>query len=182
MIAFVTTIGEPTTDLCIWSLKRNGFEVHTVSGSDSLACKLKRIYEEASNLDVDFVRVDADVVPNRNLVPDIKVDQDIWWAQFQCFDWYRQDIMNGGIQFIRREALPHLLTHINEAMHLERPETYVYRLEEFGNPRRCITVEGIKGIHGFSNDSSKAKAVKQRRNQIDGYDFELAERLNAANS
>lgn len=178
MIAFVTTIGEPTTGLCVWSLKRNGFEVHTISGDDSLASKLKRIYEEAYSLDQDFIRVDADVIPNRKLTPEIKVDPDVWWGQFQCFDWYSQDIMNGGIQFIRSQCLPILLSHTSEFMNEERPETYMYRLEEFGNPRRCVTIPGIMGIHGYRNDIERARANKIRRGQTKDYDFALAERLN----
>ena len=27
MKAFVTSIGEPTTDLCVWALERQGFDV-----------------------------------------------------------------------------------------------------------------------------------------------------------
>lgn len=180
MIAFCTTIGEPTTDLCVWSLKRSGFEVHTISGEDSLAEKLKRIYEEAYNLDVDFIRVDADVVPNRNLTePSIRQipSNSTWWIQFQTYDWYKQDITNGGIQFIKREALPILKKYVDGVKNIERPETFLYRVAEFQNPRRCVTHEAIMGIHNYRNDMDRVRATKHRRNQHLEYDWVLAEKL-----
>lgn len=61
MKAYVTSIGEPTTDLCVWSLERNGFETVLIQDQTTLAEKLKRIYSEA---DEDFVRIDADVIVN----------------------------------------------------------------------------------------------------------------------
>ena len=176
MKAFVTSIGEQTTELCKWSLERNGFEVVVLQDSTSLAQKLKHIYENETK---DFLRVDADVIVNRHMKPDIEVDPDIWWVQFQCFCWYKQNVSNGGIQFIKKEALPILRSHIDEAMNLDRPETYVYRLAEFSNPRRCITQEGIMGIHGYSQtNTDRVKGIKARRNQLQDYDFELTQKLN----
>lgn len=175
--AWITSIGEPTTELCKWSLERNGFDVVVLQDSTSLAQKLKHIYENETE---DFLRVDADVIVNRHMKPDIEIDPDIWWVQFQCFCWYKQDVSNGGIQFIRKEALPILRKHIDEAMRLERPESHVYRLAEFGDPRRCITKEGIMGIHGYGQtDISRVKSTKARRSQLEDYDFELAERLSS---
>ena len=57
MKCYVTSIGEPTTDVCVWSLKRNGFDVELLQDNSSLQNKLKRIFEKA---DDDFLRVDAD--------------------------------------------------------------------------------------------------------------------------
>jgi hypothetical protein len=67
MKAFVTSIGEPTTDLCVWSLERNGFEVVLLNNGSLLADKLKSIYEQATD---DFVRIDADVVVNSTFTPE----------------------------------------------------------------------------------------------------------------
>lgn len=177
MIAFVTTIGESTTDLCIWSLKRNGFEVHSVSSDTTLWQKMKLIYEEAYNLDVDFVRVDADVVPNLNLTEDnLRATGNLWWVQFQTYDWFKQDTAQGGVQYITRQALPALVKRIDEAEHEERPETYMYRIPEFHNPRRCDWNPCIMGIQNYRNDMERVRETKQRRNQT-GYDWELAEKL-----
>lgn len=184
MIAFVTTIGEKTTDTCVWSLKRNGFEVHTVSGDTTLAEKLKDIYEEALQLDIDFLRVDADVVVNNNCTPGIiesianlNMHNDAWWLQFQTFDWFQQNVGYGGIQYIRREALPVLNENITSFMNAERPETEMTRSYGMYNPRRFESFEMIMGIHNYKNDIERVRAVKTRRDQLKHYDFELAERL-----
>lgn len=173
MKAFVTSKGEPTTELCIWSLERQGFEVELVKGDTSLAEKLQYIYNKA---DDDFIRVDADVIVNRKIKL-LDKPKDAWWVQAQCFDMYAQDVMYGGVQWIGKECLPALRQHIGSQMQAERPETAMFRLEEFYNPRRCQSVELICGIHGYCNDVASAKIVKERRGQIGNYDFELAERL-----
>lgn len=180
MKAIVTSIGERTTDLCVWALERNGFEVQLVYNEiTTLAQKLEYIYTQ---VDKDFLRVDADIVVNKNCIPEnIKYvsesDTSVWWWQFQCFDWFQQDVMNGGVQFIRKPALQTLRNKITEHLEDERPETSMYRLDSFMNPRRCVTNEEVMGIHGFmQNDVDRVKETKERRDQWH-YDFELAQKL-----
>lgn len=176
MKAFVTSINEPTTDLCIWSLERNGFEVVLLKRWDSLAEKLADIYSQA---DDDFVRVDADTVPNQNLTePALRAaaDDRLWWVQFLTYDWYKQDTTHGGVQFIKKEALPALRANIKDSLSLERPESQMYRLKEFHNPRRCDWNPCIMGITNYKNDMRRVREVKERRLQWD-YDWELAEKL-----
>lgn len=192
MLAVVTSIGEPTTDLCIWSLQRNGFTVKVIRDPySSLWEKLKHIY---IGTDEDFLRVDADVIPNRKVTASYLEKQEYvydlqtvnpahstaWWLQFSAYDWFQQDVMHGGIQFIRKEALPALRAHVDEFERAYRPETYLYRLEEFTNPiRRCVAVNVVAGLHGFAQtDIERVKDTKERRGQMGNYDFELAERLN----
>ena len=177
MKAYVTSVGEITTDLCVWSLERNGFEVVLIQNPSTLASKLEEIYNRA---DDDFVRVDADVVPNKILTPEMvqaPYDREVWWVQFLTYDWYKQDATHGGVQFIRKEALPVLRERVRDAVDLERPESHLYRLAEFYGPRRCETHPAIVGLHGYKNDSSRAKETKQRRGQYYDYDFELAKKL-----
>lgn len=180
MRALITSIGESTTGLCYWALERNGFDVFLLQDSQSsLWAKLKWIY---SNTDEDFLRVDADVIVNKNCVPrnikrDAK-DKEIWWTQYRTYDWMQQDITHGGIQFIRKEALPYLRAQIMEAEHKERPESYMYRIKPFHDPRRCVTNETVMGLNGWGQDDiERIKETKRRRMQYDNYDFELAERL-----
>jgi hypothetical protein len=181
VIAFVTTIGEPTTDLCVWSLKRNGFEVHTVSGDTTLAEKLKEIYQEAYYIDCDFLRVDADVIVNKNCTPDNisgLVSDDDWWVQFMTFEWFRLDIGYGGVQFYKKETLPALMKNIDDALLLDRPETYLSRIPEFYGPRRFNSVEKVMGLHNYKNDIKRVAKVKANRGQSSQYDFDLAVRMN----
>lgn len=175
MKAYVTSIGEITTGLCLWSLERLGLETILIKGKESLWDKLKLIYEMA---DDDFYRVDADVVANMNIM---KLDDvNNWWIQAAIFEWYRMDKGYGGIQLIRKQCLPILRKHIAEAEGMDRPETYLSRLPEFHNPRRFESVDFMCGIHGFKQDDfQRIKDQKERRGQHGDYDWDLAKRMNA---
>jgi hypothetical protein len=178
MKAFVTSIGESTTELCVWSLQRNGFDVHLIQGGGLLVDKLKTIYEHAND---DFLRVDADVVVNKKLTPQmIKLaeTEEKWWLQFQTFGWFKQDIIFGGAQFIKKEALPALRAQVDDFHRHDRPETMLSRIDKFHNPRRFDSVQEVIGIHGFAaNDVDRIIRQKQKRNYFDTYDFELADKL-----
>jgi hypothetical protein len=178
MKAYVTSIGEITTDLCVWSLERNGFEVVLIKDPNTtLAQKLKQIYEMA---DDDFVRVDADVVPNRNLKPENLIThfEFEWWRQYKCYGWFSQDVIFGGIQFIKKEALPALRSNIDKFMNESRPETCVSRIKEFYDPRRFSSSDIVMGLHGFAaQDVERVMATKEERGQYANYDWELADKL-----
>lgn len=169
-------MGEPTTDTCVWALERLGFHVITYIDGTSLWSKLEGIFEEA---DYDFLRVDADTIVNKNVL-DLVAQEIMWWYQGKTFDWFKQDVTHGGLQFIRKECIKPVLKHIKEAEHQERPESYLYRLEEFHNPRVCNTYPKICGINGFKQmDVQRVKETKMRRGQYQSYDWELAERISA---
>ena len=174
MKAYICSIGETTTKLCEWSLKRQGFDTVIIESDTSLWQKLNLIFTLESE---DFIRVDADVVVNSNIKELIK-QTDLWWYQSLTFDWWKQDITHGGIQFVRKEAIPEIRDHITEAHYKERPESYLYRLQEFHNPRKCGTFDMICGLNGYKqSDMQRVKETKERRQQT-GYDWELALRLN----
>ena len=178
MRAYITSIGEPTTELCNWSLKRQGFETVLVEdhkqSPTSLFDKLEMIFDEVED---DFIRVDADVVVNSN-VQELINQSEVWWYQALCFGWYSQDVIHGGVQFIRKQALPAIKLHIQEAEQHERPESFLSRLPEFHNPRQFKTYEKICGLHGYKqNDYGRVIATKMRRGQYGNYDFELAMKL-----
>lgn len=174
MKAIVTSIGETTEDLCIWSLERLGFKVELIKSNSSLFDKLVQIF---SKEDDDFVRVDADVIVNRNILELIKQDE-AWWYQAMTFDWFKQDITHGGVQFIKKECLSAIREHIHEAADKDRPESYLCRLQEFHNPRRFQTFEKICGLTGYKQDDIKrVKETKLRRGHYDEYDWELAEMI-----
>lgn len=178
MKAYVTSIGESTTDLCIWALERNGFEVELIAGGGLLADKLKTIYEKA---DDDFVRVDADVVVNKTFTPQFVRDEIVepqLWNQYQTFGWFKQNLIFGGAQFIKKEALPALRKAVDGVHNQDRPETMLSRIPEFYNPRRFESVPACVGLHGFAaNDVERVKAQKSKRKYFATYDFELAARL-----
>lgn len=190
MRAFITSIGEKTTDLCQWTLERNGFEVEVINNNSSFGSKLQKIYHST---DEDFVRVDADVVVNRILnaeyieqlfVLDSRTRdnvhlKDAWWVQFMCFDWFQQNLVYGGVQFIKKEALPALRRNVDTLINDDRPETMLSRIPEFYKPRRFESVEDCVGIHGYAaTDMDRVIAQKKKRGYFQDYDFELSEKLN----
>ncbi len=181
MKAYVTSIGEKTTELCIWSLERNGFDVEVYKDNVSLAHKLQSIFQNTND---DFLRVDADIIINRYLTPKTleaikQINEEIWWWQFIVFDWYKQDIAH-SLSFIRKEALPDLRQNADRFLNDLRPETELSRIKEFYEPRRFETFDGrICGIHGYGIDNLKPVIrLKANRGQSHLYDFELATRLN----
>lgn len=177
MKCYVFATNEPTLDTCVWSLERNGWEVVVYQDDTSLWAKLKRLYDEAED---GFARVDADVIVNQDFAPEkLKSVPTVWWLQYCTFDWYKQNITTGGVNIISYEALPALRYNIGKFELAERPESQMYRLDEFFNPRRCITVNEIMGLHGYGiTDFQYVIDTKERRNQIEAYDFELTRRLN----
>ncbi len=175
MKAYVTSIGETTTDLCVWSLERLGFEVVLMQDRTMLWDKLRRIFKSETE---DFLRVDADVVVNKNVLELVKL-KTYWWYQPFTFDWWQQDKTHGGIQFIRAEAIPIVREHIEEAHRLDRPESYLYRLQEFHEPRMCVTYDAICGLHGYKQaDTERVMNQKMKRGYYDDFDWELAVKLN----
>lgn len=181
MKAYVTAVNEPTIELCIWSLKRNGFEVELIQNDRLLSYKLAEIYDHTNG---DFLRVDADIIPNRNLTPDlcqslIMHRPQIWWWQFVTYDWYKQDT-NHSMAFIRSEALPYLRDSIGQFFGSLRPETEISRIKDFYEPRRMESYEDkIMGLHGYGQPRmDKVMELKAKRKQTELYDFDLAMRLN----
>lgn len=177
MKAFLFSIGEPTAELSEWSLERQGFDVTVVYNPDtSLSSKLKWLY---NHVDEDFIRVDADVICNLNLMK-LEPHDNCWWHCAYGWDWNKMDIGSISVHWVKQEALPYLRKGILRFENAERPETELSRIEEFMNPRRYETYNVMCGIHGWGQrDINRVKETKLRRGQED-YDFELVEKLNAA--
>jgi len=174
--AYITSIGEPTTDLCEWSVKRLGFEtVMIYNETSSLADKLEYIYNQA---DDDFIRIDADVIVNKNLLAVNNVSLNLMWVQYKTFDMYKLDLTNGGVQYYSKKIIPTLRANIGKFKHDNRPETRMYRLPEFNERWRFQTAENIVGIHGFGQrDMDRVKRTKDERKHSDQYDWPLVERM-----
>lgn len=171
MIAYVTSTGEPTTDLCVWSLERQELDVIVVKGSNSLGEKLKYIYNHA---DDDFIRIDADVILTHAPV----MNGDDWWYQWMTYDMYKFQPGHGGVQYIKKEALPALRANIDAFKHDDRPETRMWNLKAFKEPRRCVSVNMMVGIHGFGQkDADRVEEVKRSRKYFDEYDFDLVRKM-----
>lgn len=174
MRAYVFSIGEKTTDLCCELMKEYGFEVILYQDNSFLWNKLKRFYTEAlATNDQWFVRIDADIIPNRNV---LKLDGGKGWQCASGFDWYSQDRKAISIHKMNRAVIEKCLKHIDEARDVNRPETYLWRLPEV-NPLTSIQSDFNSGIHGYGqkDQRDRIKHLKYVRNQ--DYDWSLLDRV-----
>ena len=176
MKAYITSIGEPTTDLCEWSVNRLGFSTCVVYGETStLGEKLEYIYNQA---DDDFIRIDADVIVNKNLLAVNNMNNNLLWVQYKTFDMYKLDLTNGGVQYYSKKLLPTLRVNIGKFKNDDRPETRMYRLPEFNERWRFKSAENVVGIHGFGQkDVDRVKRTKDGRKYSSDYDWALVERM-----
>jgi hypothetical protein len=177
MRAIVFSIGETTTELCKWSLERLGLEVTVMENENTtLWHKLKHLY---NHMDEDIIRVDADIVCNQNvlkLIEEAQASEETWWLQSTGWDWYHQELAPMSVSYIKKVALPFLRSSIEPFRKAERPESQMFRLDEFHNPRRCFVSPTITGLHGYGqNDLGRVKDQKRRRKQT--YDWELIEKI-----
>lgn len=180
MKAFVFSIGEKTTDLCVDLMKEMGFDVVLFRDDTTLWEKLKRFYEEALQTnDKEFVRIDADIIPNRRTLDLVKINDGCLWHCAVGWDWYKQERGSISIHHMKREAVEMCLENIDTAKQEVRPESHLWRLQEFHFPRVCHSVNISCGIHGYgqTDQRERIKGIKASRKQ--GYDWELLERIEA---
>jgi hypothetical protein len=172
--AFVFSIGEKTTDLCVELLKEYGFEVVLYQDKSSLWEKLKRFYTEALESDDEkFMRIDADIIPNRNVLRLTGADG---WECASGFDWYSQDRKAISIHVMDRFVIRQCLENIYEAQDKVRPETHLWRHEDV-NDFTSIQADFNSGLHGYAqgDQRKRIKALKESRNQ--NYDWDLLDRI-----
>ena len=174
MKCYITSIGEPTTKLCADQLRRFGFDVVLITSGTSLGEKLEQIYNHA---DDDFIRVDADVIVNEGVKAVLNMNKNYWWVQYKTFDMYKLDLTNGGVQYYSKKLLPALRENIGKFKHDNRPETRMYRLDEFTERWRFKNAENVVGVHGFGQkDWERVKETKdQRKDQH--YDWVVVKRM-----
>jgi len=170
MKAFVTSIGERTTQICCEQLEKFGFKVILLDKKEPWLDKYKRFIEMAKN---DCFRVDADVIPNSNilLVPDLS--KEAWTIQNWVFDFYKNDMTLTSPIFYRKRALDEIRKNLDK-LSSSRPEASALRLPEVN---KHICVGGlILGSHGLFQDSEtieRAKKHKVERGQLEKYKYDF---------
>lgn len=179
MKAFVTTIGEKTTEIAIEQLERYGFEVIVLDGHEDWLTKYDRFIEAALSVGENCLRVDADVIVNSNIerIEATLNDEYMLMAQFKVYDLYQNNIQTGQPVWYSVEGLRTIKKHRGEFYDLSRPETSAWRLKQVND--RTYTADLIVGMHGFFQDDehlNRAEYNKKKRRQGQ-YDFDLARRL-----
>src|SRR3972149_4214128 len=132
MKVFITSIGEATTNVCVWQARRLGFlDLVVLDQKESWYQK----YIQFLNLAKEYafcLRIDADVILNRRILNYMwltEIQSDIDMYQFNLYCQYKNDIMIGQPVFYRRSRIELALKHIkDETFHHNRPETDVWRL------------------------------------------------------
>lgn len=175
MKAYLTTIGERTTEVAAQTLKLYGFDVVILDGFENWIDKYKRFIDLADN---NCIRLDADVIINQNIVQAIKdIEKNCMMAQWHGYDFYRNNIGIVSPVFYHRDALEIIRKNFGK-LNVSRPEATAWRLPDI-NPY-TVTKPDIVAMHGFfqtKEDLLRHKANKINRKQIDEYNFELAEKL-----
>jgi hypothetical protein len=177
--AYLCTIGERTTEVCKWQLERLGFDVVVLDEVEPWCVKYGRFIQMA---DEDCIRIDADVILNDKIILDIdQIPENILMAQFQYFDFYRNEVGVGNPCFYSKACLDILKTKLGD-IDEHRPEASAWRLKEIND--FTMTCERVCGMHGFFQDNmtiARAKKNKEDRGQINLYDFALVDKINEMN-
>lgn len=157
-------------------MQEHGFEVILYQDQTSLWEKLKRFYTEALQSDgIWFCRIDADVIPNRNV---LKLTGGKGWQCAVGFDWYKQDRGAISIHIMNRGVIEECLKHIDEAKDELRPETYLWRLSNV-NPITSIQGDFSCGIHGYGQKDQRDRIKELKYNRGQPYDWRLIDRIEA---
>lgn len=170
MKAFVTSIGEKTTSLCVNQLKRLGYDVVLLDRNEPWVTKYKRFLELADN---NCLRVDADVIVNenlslKNLEQITKIYQDRLMIQFQIFDLYSLDIRVGQPIYYHKAVFKKIKENLG-SIDSKRPESWAWRLPVV-NKNTSSCEDRVCGVHGFwqtNDDMARAIDHRKERDQKD---------------
>lgn len=176
MKAIVFSIGEVTTALCAELLNEFGFDVQVWQDKTSFYDKLNKFYKA---FDEDILRIDADIIPTANVKKLVQLEDNCIWHQCMGWDWYKHDIAPISINYYRQPMFETARQHIEKAKYLNRPESYIYRLEQFHWPRVCHVTDLVCGLHGYkqTDQRQRIKILKAEREQ--DYDWALVDKLEA---
>lgn len=178
MRAYVTSIGERTTDICVSQLKKFGYEVLLLNQVEPWFDKYKKFISIA---DENCLRVDADIIVNQNIMNaerfTFHFDNEWMMVQFSVYDLYK-NLPHSGVPVMYNKKALEIIRNNFYSLDPRRPEATAWRLPQIN--RMTYTIHELVGMHGFFQDKeSILRHMKNKieRKQIDLYDFDLAEKL-----
>lgn len=180
MKAFVTSVGEKTTQICCDQLKRFGFEVILLDKKEPWFEKYKRFIVYASNENEDCLRIDADVIVNSFIVraqKDLREHKGNFMMQYTIYDFYLNGIKLGQPVLYSKGSFKIIMDNFKN-LDERRPEASAWRLKEINHFTKNI--DTVVGMHGFFQNKEtveRAELNKRARKQIGKYDFALVEKL-----
>jgi len=178
MNAYVTSIGERTTQICCDQLKKFGFTVFLLDEKEPWIDKYKKFIQMAV---APCIRVDADVIVNKNLKDycETFIEHQIEdMTQFNIFDMYKNNLSNTSPVLYSEKAIEKIRELIDK-IDVRRPETSSWRLIQ-NEGLEVYTSKQTMGMHGFFQDKEtilRARQNKIDRKQIYDYDFDLSFKL-----
>lgn len=175
MKLYLTSVGEKTTEVAKWQAERLGFEVVLLDKVEPWIDKYKRFIDMAQG--EDCLRMDADVILNKNIKQFILPDEKILIAQFHTFDFYKNDVSITSPVWYSKKSLKIIKDNLGK-LDINRPEASAWRLENIND--YTYTSYMVVGMHGFFQDKETIdRAIKNKteRKQIEEYDFWLVDKI-----
>jgi hypothetical protein len=172
MKAVITSIGEPTTDLCAKLMHKFGFDVEIMDEDIPWPQKFRKFIETHNE---DCVRLDADCLPLPPVVRLLDWPTRAWIVQTEQVDLYSWNLKPGGPLLYRKCALDFIRQNIEE-IDWRRPEATAWRLAEVNG--RTETVRVLSCLHGFfqmPEDNKRSLAHRIDRRQL--YESEIVEEI-----
>ena len=172
MLAVITSIGEPTTELCASLMRKFGFDVEIMDEKISWPHKFRKFIETH---DQDCVRIDADCLPLPPVARLLEWPSRAWIVQTEQVDAYSWGLKPGGPLLYRKCSLEFIREHI-EDIDWRRPEATAWRLADVNG--RTETVRLLTALHGFfqrPEDNERALKNRQDRGQI--YEREIVNEI-----
>ena len=179
MRAYVTSCGEKTAQNVVEELERIGFEVVHLSDREPWINKYKTFISLAiENGDEYCVRIDADTIPNDNLLKafgEFKKSGKVM-GQALTYGLYANNLID-SVCFYSREALLIAVDNLNK-LEIDRPESYVWRLPKVN--KSVINIKEVVGFTSFFQDRvhlMRHYSHKSERGQLNKFNFDLAIKL-----
>lgn len=176
--AIVFSMGEPTTQLCVEALYRNGLDVEVWADRASFVDKMDRL----CSLDREVLRVDADVIVNDDYIDYVQYSLEnrdkIVWSKPHGLIWWDQRSAPISAGYMHPKSLKTIKKNIGKARYNQRPERFLWNLNEFRDSSTLAqTTNHFVGIKGYGiRDIEKVRQRKESRNQ--SYDWEWIESIN----
>lgn len=178
MIAYVTSIGEKTTQICIDQLQRYGFTVVSLSDDEPWLDKYKEFIRLAAKSGLPCIRVDADVVPNENIreAAHVKLTGRNVMCQFKVYGLYRNGFIP-SVVYYSPEAIKEIADDIDE-LDPRRPETSASRLKHLkGRLQESDLVVGMASFFQDYKHFNRSLRHAIDRGTVDKKDYDLAAKL-----
>lgn len=154
MKTYLCSIGEKTTSICKWQLERFGYEVIMLDEKEPWLDKYKKFLSLAKE---DCLRIDADIIPNKNI--EVFNNKDLFLTKAYVYDFYKNNIWPISPVYYSKEVLDYFKD--KEIKDLNRPETYLWRLIN----KKTNVIDKVVGIHGFFQE--KIDMIRGLNNKID---------------